>query len=269
MNIYNLFFFFFRLLLWFFILSFFLAFFTLDDIISLLNIYLLRFWILVVADIWKSSLGSRLRWGLGLVDLRWLVFFLLLLLISLLQFFFLQFFLLILLFIFGILSSLQILQILHTQRFNLIIFQLLNKLELLIVLQFNHDIFRLQVSMDDIATFVQINQTKQYISSDLLYKPKRHPLLFVFIVLNEVQQIRAHQLKHTTHMFTMDSVMNEVINQQQWSTKFWIYFLGILCLLSGYKFKPFFISLVIPELSEHLKLIDSWLSVRLLASLYF
>jgi hypothetical protein len=54
---------------------------------------------------------------------------------------------------------LEILEVLHAYRFNLVTFELLHELLLLEWFHFYHDVFRFEVGVDDLASFMQIDQS--------------------------------------------------------------------------------------------------------------
>jgi hypothetical protein len=112
----------------------------------------------------------------------------LLLVISVLgcQFLLLEFLLLLLLLVLGILGGLDVLEVLHAERFDLVVAELLDQLLLLRRLHLDHDVFGLEVRVDDLASLVQVDQSQQHIPGNLLDQPQRHAFVLVLIVLDDV-----------------------------------------------------------------------------------
>ena len=128
----------------------------------------------------------------------------------LLKLFLLQFFL-----VLRVLASLQISQKFHAKRFDSVTLQLLYEFLLFIGLHFYHNVLWLEVSVNDVASFVQVDQTHESISRYLFYQPERHSLVAELVMLNDVQQIRTHQFKHTAHVLSMNAEMNKFVKKQQ------------------------------------------------------
>lgn len=165
-----------------------------------------------------ESIGLRIRAAFFLIGryifrLVLFIFFLVLSVEGLLFFLFL-FLLLQLLFTLGIFGSLDILEVLHADGFNLVILKLLDKLFFLRKLHLDHDVFGFEIRVYDLAAFVQVDKSQQYISGYLLDQPQRHAFFLVFVMLDHVEQVGPHEFEHTAHMLSMYAVMCEIIQQK-------------------------------------------------------
>lgn len=116
---------------------------------------------------------TAVRLEVALLLLGGVLLFLLVLFLALrvllLQLLLLQLLLLLLLLAFGIFGGLNVGEVLHAERFEFVVAELLDELLFLGWLHFDHDVFGLEVGVDDLAAFVEVDEAEEDVPRYLLY----------------------------------------------------------------------------------------------------
>ena len=79
------------------------------------------------------------------------------------------------------------------------------------VLQTNHNVFRFEISVNDLAHSMHVVQTDQTLSSQSSCKRHRHSL--VVIALDDLKEVYAQDFEHHNEVLAVWTVVNERIEE--------------------------------------------------------
>ena len=69
--------------------------------------------------------------------------------------------------------------------------------------------------MNDIAVFMQIDQTEERIDCYFFDQPQGHALVLEFVMLNHIKQIGSQNLKDRAVVLAVDAMVGEVVDEQK------------------------------------------------------